>query len=116
MSECEAITFKACVSCHALIDTSAKFCCFCGIEQKNNENKEITKVMNHFIICPSCKQEIDREAAKFCPVCGYQIMTPIVAPAPLAKEQRQFRSCLRRKQMRLSMWSGKGSTNDRPGR
>ena len=80
MTECESKTFKACITCHALIETSAKFCCFCGIEQKHNE------ITNHFTICPSCKAEIDREEAKFCPICGYHIITPIPAQAQLVQE------------------------------
>lgn len=76
MTECETITLKACVSCHALIDSSSKFCCFCGNEQKSNE------LTNHFTICPNCREKIDREEAKFCPACGYNILnlTPIQAP------------------------------------
>jgi len=76
MTVSESTTFKACAACHALIDSSAKFCCFCGIEQNS-------EIKNQAYACPNCKEVTERTDVKFCPACGQQAMTSITVQAPV---------------------------------
>jgi TM2 domain-containing membrane protein YozV len=57
-----------------MIDSTSKYCAFCGYEQKmdnSGEGTEVNKV--HVKTCPSCEQMIDREDAKYCPACGHDL-------------------------------------------
>ncbi|NMC07109.1 MAG: TM2 domain-containing protein [Candidatus Lokiarchaeota archaeon] len=85
MAQTISNTLKGCTQCGTLISTASKFCAYCGIEQHapgNGVNIEDSKALK--VICPSCGEAVDRDDARFCPVCGHELFQERVVPADVA--------------------------------
>jgi TM2 domain-containing membrane protein YozV/RNA polymerase subunit RPABC4/transcription elongation factor Spt4 len=74
MTEAISKAYKNCNNCGTMIDSTSKYCAFCGFEQKADdlgEDIQVDKV--NVKICPTCGETVDRDGAKFCPVCGHDL-------------------------------------------
>ncbi len=87
MAETTSKTFKGCYNCGTLIDSAGKYCAYCGVEQHATGNVAKFQDTNTArVICPGCGEAIDREDARFCPVCGHEIVQEKAAPIEAPKE------------------------------
>jgi TM2 domain-containing membrane protein YozV/RNA polymerase subunit RPABC4/transcription elongation factor Spt4 len=87
MAETTSKTFKGCYNCGTLIDSTCKYCAFCGVEQHAAGNvAKIQDTNAARVICSGCGEAIDREDAKFCPVCGHEVVYEKAAPREVPKE------------------------------
>jgi TM2 domain-containing membrane protein YozV/RNA polymerase subunit RPABC4/transcription elongation factor Spt4 len=92
MAETTSKTFKGCYNCGTLIDSTCKYCAYCGAEQ--HASVSVAKIQDNMaarVICHGCGEAVDREDARFCPVCGHEVVQEKAAhieapktPAPAA--------------------------------
>ncbi len=86
MAETTSVTFKGCYNCGTLIKPTSKYCAYCGVIQQvavgqaNIQNPAATQV-----VCPGCGESIDRDDARYCPVCGRELVQEKALPAEIPK-------------------------------
>ncbi|MEX2683381.1 MAG: NINE protein [Candidatus Sigynarchaeota archaeon] len=86
MAETTPVAFKGCINCGTLIKPTSKYCAYCGIvQQVTMSQANIQNTTSAQVVCPGCGETIDRDDARYCPVCGCELVHEKVLPAEIPK-------------------------------